>query len=132
MWIASLLLLGSLTATESRCIADLQCVVELWAACALQISRHDLKEKNLNLTNYLQDRDLNDLVSAAISAQDDAAGSADPPRKQMLFENASQSYLAALADKGAFGFSNRRSSLGGEKALPLWVSVQATRWEWSP
>ena len=103
-------------------------MVELWTACALQVSRHDLKEKNLNLTRYLQDRDLNDLVSAAISAQDDAAGSADPPRKQMLFENASQSYLAALADKGAFGFSNRRRSCVSEKTLPLWVTVRASRY----
>ena len=54
------------------------------------------------------------------------------PCLQLLFQNASPAYLAALEDKGIFGA--RRSSItkGGAAAppptLPAWVHMQATEY----
>jgi hypothetical protein len=54
-------------------------------------------------------------------------------RCQTMFENASTWYISTLADKGAFGFAgNRRTSGLLERNLPVWISVQATRYDPKP
>jgi hypothetical protein len=52
-------------------------------------------------------------------------------RVQVMFENVSPSYLAALEDKGLFGTRGAKKAGGGPLAtpsIPLMVQVQATRY----